>query len=759
MKKRLFKVLLSLSLLFSFVFAFTQQGFNKVVLAETNTESEYVNTLTEEITTSIPGGITLHEQKMESLLNGDPKKYFQEHFVQWVDMDSYDTGDVKLVAWTKQNADKWQQATTAGCAEDWEKAHPGWIVLAGINGDFFKNSGTPLTFEPTNNFMADGDMYRVDYVGGTRKVLGINPDNSIIFGDPSFSKNMMLYIYDENDQVVEKIEISRYNQTPSETGITLLTKDYNARHDLTGYTVFDGKYEICRIATGSQGSVFVKGAIEEVREGTADEKPLERGPDASGKQVTLREFYLVTKDESLKAKLAAGTKVKCQYDYTGDWKNVQNSCGYIHQMISNGQSLLQQSTDSFVYTDHPRTFIGFKADGTPVLMVVDGRGDMSNKGVSLFEGAEIMRLAGCVSAFNLDGGGSSTLIVRNENGSFRVVNRPSDGSPRSTGNALFLVMRDPAAQCSSGKRTATSLTVSKKTDEYSQSTTDMKVTINGVTKELNGSDVVFGGLEENTTYSVTVEYKYNGELCKSSFNATTSKYNHGVLFVPNSYGFDVMIKQNDTEAITSKVTVKIDDKTYQIDNSDGKTEKFIINDLSNDEEYEISFDYEITVLATQHKYTRTSDIQVHRTLNYIIPELNAVTYEIRRGKIQVKFGFVDDGSVVSNTYLLVDGEKIEVDLYSIQYNIDDYDETKEYTIVYVVEYETPEGETYELKSEPIVITVASQQPNPDPNPTPTPTPTPTPEPAKKGCKKKSVASLIGLTMMFSIGLVVLRKKK
>lgn len=43
-------------------------------------------------------------------------------------------------------------------------------------------------------------------------------------------------------------------------------------------------------------------------------------------------------------------------------------------MLVDGKSQFQKSTDSFIYTDHPRTFIGFKADGTPVLMVVDGRG-------------------------------------------------------------------------------------------------------------------------------------------------------------------------------------------------------------------------------------------------------------------------------------------------------------------------------------------------------------------------------------------------
>jgi exopolysaccharide biosynthesis protein len=118
-----------------------------------------------------------------------------------------------------------------------------------------------------------------------------------------------------------------------------------------------------------------------------------------------------------------GKNNRLVFDYStqrpeGQWSNVTQSCGFIFQTLVNGQSQYQcASNDDLLYTNHPRTFIGFKEDGTPVMMVVDGRGKTSadkNDGVSLFQGAELMKLAGCVNAYNLDGGGSSTLIVRNE---------------------------------------------------------------------------------------------------------------------------------------------------------------------------------------------------------------------------------------------------------------------------------------------------------------------------------------------------------
>ncbi len=70
---------------------------------------------------------------------------------------------------------------------------------------------------------------------------------------------------------------------------------------------------------------------------------------------------------------------------------------------------------------HPRTAAGRTADDALILMVVDGR-QPESRGVSLEELAVLMRDVGAVEALNLDGGGSSTLVV---NGG--LVNRPAGG--------------------------------------------------------------------------------------------------------------------------------------------------------------------------------------------------------------------------------------------------------------------------------------------------------------------------------------------
>ena len=87
-----------------------------------------------------------------------------------------------------------------------------------------------------------------------------------------------------------------------------------------------------------------------------------------------------------------------------------------------------------------RTAIGIKADGSVVMMVLDGRQEPFSCGGSLREIAQIMLEAGCVRAVNLDGGGSTTYMSKPEGSDqIKVVNRPSDGYARSVSGTLVAV--------------------------------------------------------------------------------------------------------------------------------------------------------------------------------------------------------------------------------------------------------------------------------------------------------------------------------
>ncbi|MDO9457848.1 phosphodiester glycosidase family protein [Nocardioides sp.] len=83
--------------------------------------------------------------------------------------------------------------------------------------------------------------------------------------------------------------------------------------------------------------------------------------------------------------------------------------------------------------EQPRTAIGVVDADHVVVVVVDGRDTGYSRGVTLPELAEIMRGLGARTAYNLDGGGSSTMWFQGE-----VVNRPSNDGERGVSDVLYV---------------------------------------------------------------------------------------------------------------------------------------------------------------------------------------------------------------------------------------------------------------------------------------------------------------------------------
>lgn len=98
---------------------------------------------------------------------------------------------------------------------------------------------------------------------------------------------------------------------------------------------------------------------------------------------------------------------------------------------------------------HPRTAVGVSRDGRYlVAVIIDGRQAGYSMGATLSETAEWMRWAGAHDALNLDGGGSTALVLRDtrpgrhqdKQTRVRVINRPIHknipGNERVNGNSL-----------------------------------------------------------------------------------------------------------------------------------------------------------------------------------------------------------------------------------------------------------------------------------------------------------------------------------
>ncbi|MFI6513081.1 phosphodiester glycosidase family protein [Streptosporangium sp. NPDC050855] len=107
-------------------------------------------------------------------------------------------------------------------------------------------------------------------------------------------------------------------------------------------------------------------------------------------------------------------------------------------LVRNGRVRITAAADGHASVNmmlrrHPRTMVGVSKSGGLILATVDGRNPGVSVGASMVEGAHLMRWLGARQAINLDGGGSSVMVVGH-----KAVNRPSDGAERTVGDGLFI---------------------------------------------------------------------------------------------------------------------------------------------------------------------------------------------------------------------------------------------------------------------------------------------------------------------------------
>jgi exopolysaccharide biosynthesis protein len=90
------------------------------------------------------------------------------------------------------------------------------------------------------------------------------------------------------------------------------------------------------------------------------------------------------------------------------------------------------NTTDYLYENHPRSAIGYVEPGHFVFVVVDGRSPGYSRGANVNELAQIMIDAGCVAAYNLDGGKSASMVYDGE-----YVNVPAQGG-RDISDIIYL---------------------------------------------------------------------------------------------------------------------------------------------------------------------------------------------------------------------------------------------------------------------------------------------------------------------------------
>jgi exopolysaccharide biosynthesis protein len=139
------------------------------------------------------------------------------------------------------------------------------------------------------------------------------------------------------------------------------------------------------------------------------------------------------------AQLKLGDTVELDYSIDKPWDGIRHAVCGGPRLLEDGRISINGKEEKFdssiVSGRHPRTAVALTFDGDLLLVVVDGR-SKRNAGMKLDELATYLRILGARHAINLDGGGSSSMIVKG-----KTVNSPSDGRERRISNGILITNR------------------------------------------------------------------------------------------------------------------------------------------------------------------------------------------------------------------------------------------------------------------------------------------------------------------------------
>ena len=115
-----------------------------------------------------------------------------------------------------------------------------------------------------------------------------------------------------------------------------------------------------------------------------------------------------------------------------EWKTVTDAVGGHMPFVVDGVK-----NETGLTKGYPSTIVGITNDGKVLLIANDGRQSELSRGLDFNDYAALTDELGINTGIILDGGGSTTMVVLDEE-EYKVVNSPSDGSPRSVVNSLIL---------------------------------------------------------------------------------------------------------------------------------------------------------------------------------------------------------------------------------------------------------------------------------------------------------------------------------
>ena len=301
----------------------------------------------------------------------------------------------------------------------------GYNVIAAINADFFESDG-----ELIDNMISEGKIVKATKFTDS-------PFNNFV--------NSQFAVTDKNKLLIEKFVFSGYLILPDGTVESI--NRINSKPDsnsISLYNTFQGDQKKVyphnwKIFEAELNPLSKLGdtLIYKVSISQNDIKNLQGSKEHIILSANNRYAYYL--EESIKN----GDSIKVVLNFSPNIKNIRNLVGGWPRLVVDGKNILISNNKvegvfpRFSEQKHPRTGIGFSKDSSTVyLITIDGRQETSS-GVTLKEFADIMIQEGVYQGLNFDGGGSTTMVIKNV-----VVNHPSDETgEREVGNALVVIRK------------------------------------------------------------------------------------------------------------------------------------------------------------------------------------------------------------------------------------------------------------------------------------------------------------------------------
>ncbi len=291
-------------------------------------------------------------------------------------------------------------------------------VVAGINGDFFDTTG-----QSTLGIVVKNGDYITSSIHDNRffNYLKLKDGRSLISkinGSTSKLNNIT----------------SSSNPPSASIDITYKNKPYLEYNRAILFDKYWGEYSIGNKAKQpSIELIITEDTIDDIKVQMPPIKIPENG-------------YIVSAVGTAKDYILSNFKVGDKVSITGEsyLSNLEDAIGGGSQILKNGEVVKDFSLD--ISGRHPRSALGFSKDNKFLyLITVDGR-HRNYTGMTQTELAYLMMEAGAYNAINLDGGGSSEMVVTSDNGNIDIINHPSDGAERPIHNGIGIVNTAPTGK-------------------------------------------------------------------------------------------------------------------------------------------------------------------------------------------------------------------------------------------------------------------------------------------------------------------------